>query len=131
MSYLVWVALGLFGYAGAQFVLKPIWDFRTARDEVAHALAEFGSVDAADNPRIQKARVSYRELASTLKARAHAIPDYALWSSLQIVPTVAEIEKACANLIGLSNTVGLQREREENIMLRRNVETALRLKVTT
>ena len=76
----------------------------------AHALAEFANVDTAGDARIPQARGTYRELASTLRARADSIPYYTVWSSLKIVPTFSEIDKASANLIGLSNIIGLQPE---------------------
>ena len=96
--------------------------------EIAHALAEFANVDTPGDARIPQARGTYRELASTLRARADSIPYYTVWSSLKIVPTFAENDKASANLIGLSNIIGLQPERHDKNTLQRNIETALRLK---
>ena len=120
-------ALGIIGFAAAYFVLRPIWDFRTTRGAIAHALTEFGNVDTPDDARIPQARATYRDLANALKARMNSIPYYTLWSSLKIVPTFAEIDKASANLMGLSNIVGLQTERYDKNILQRNIETALHL----
>lgn len=128
MVYLVLAAVGAIAYAGAHFVLKPILDFRATRGAIAHALAEFANVDTAGDPRIPQARETYRELESTLRARANCIPYYTVWSSLNIVPTFAEIDKASANLMGLSNIIGLQLERHDKNTLQRNIETALHLK---
>jgi hypothetical protein len=128
MVYLVLAALGVLVYAGVHFVLKPILDFRATRGAIAHALAEFANVDTPGDARIPQARGTYRELASTLRARADSIPYYTVWSSLKIVPTFAENDKASANLIGLSNIIGLQPERHDKNTLQRNIETALRLK---
>jgi hypothetical protein len=122
------VALGIIVYAGAHFVLKPILGFRATRSAIAHALAEFANVNTSDDARIPQARGTYRELASTLRERADSIPYYTIWSSLKIVPTFAEIDKASANLIGLSNIIGLQAERHDKKTLQRNIENALRLK---
>ena len=112
----------------AHFVLKTLWDFRRTRGSIVHALAEFADVDTAGDARIPQARATYRELANTLRERANSIPYYRIWSSLKIVPTFAEIDKASANLIGLSNIVGLQSERHDKTILQRNIKTALRLK---
>ena len=128
MVYLVWVAVGVIVYAGAYFVLKPILNFRTTRGAIAHALAEFADVDTDGDARILRARETYRELESTLRARANHIPYYTVWSSLKIVPTFAEIDKASANLIGLSYIIGLRLQRHDKNTLKRNIETALRLK---
>ena len=128
MAYFVWAALGIIGCAAAYFVLKPIFDFRTTKSAIAHALTEFGNVDTAGDDRIPQARVRYRQLASTLRERVNSIPYYTLWSSLKIVPTFAEIDKATANLIGLSNILGLQPEKHDKSTLQRNIETALHLK---
>ena len=127
MVYLVWAAVGVIVYAGAHLVLKPIFEFRAIRGAIAHALAEFADVDTAGDARIPQARETYRKLESALRARASCIPYYTVWSSLKIVPTFAEIDKASANLIGLSNIIGLQMERHDKNTLHRNIETALRL----
>lgn len=128
MIYLLLVALGVIVYTGAHFVLKPILNFRATRGAIAHALAEFANVDTAGDARILQARGTYRELASTLRERSNSIPYYTVWSSLKILPTFAEIDKASANLIGLSNIIGLQSEKHDKNTLQRNIETALRLK---
>ena len=128
MVYLVWAAVGVIVCAGAYVVLKPIWNFRTTRGAIAHALAEFADVDMDGDARIPRARETYRELESTLRARANRIPYYTVWSSLKLVPTFAEIDKASANLIGLSNIIGLRLQKHDKTTLKRNIETALRLK---
>ena len=128
MAYFLLAALGIIAGAAAYFVLKPILDFRTTKGAIALALAEFGNVDTAGDARIPQARGTYRELANTLREGANSIPYYTLWSSLKIVPTFAEIDKASANLIGLSNIVGLQADRHDKKTLQRNIETALHLK---
>ena len=128
MDYFVWAALGIIGCAAAYFVLKPILEFRSTKTAIAHALAEFGNVDTAGDARITQARGTYRQLASTLRERVSSIPYYTFWSSLKIVPTFAEIDKAAANLIGLSNILGLPPEKHDKSTLQRNIETALHLK---
>jgi hypothetical protein len=128
MDYFVWAALGMIGCAAAYYVLKPIFDLRTTKSAIAHALTEFGNVETAGDDRIPQARGTYRQLASTLRERVDSIPYYALWSSLKLVPTFAEIDKATANLIGLSNILGLPPEKHDKSTLQRNIEIALHLK---
>ena len=128
MVYLLLVALGMIVYTGVHFVLKPILNFRATRGAIAHALAEFANVDTVGDARIPQARETYRELASTLRERANSIPYYTVWSSLKILPTFAEIDKASANLIGLSNIIGLRPEKHDKNTLQRNIDTALHLK---
>lgn len=128
MVYLVWAVVGVSVYAVAHFVLKPILNFRATKSAIAHALAEFSDVDTARDVRISQARGTYRELASSLRAQVNSIPYYTVWSSLKILPTFAEIDKASANLIGLSNIIGIQPEKLDKNTLQRNIETALRLK---
>ena len=128
MIYLVWAAVGVTVLAGAYFILKPILNFRTTRGAIAHALTEFADVDTDGDARIPQARGTYRQLASTLKERVNSIPYYTLWSSLKVVPTFAEIDKASANLIGLSNIIGLRLQSHDKNALKRNIETSLRLK---
>ena len=128
MVYLVCATIGVIVYALIRLVLKPILNFRVTRGAIAHALAEFANVDTASDTRIPHARETYRELASTLRARVNSIPYYTVWSSLKIVPTFAQVDKASANLMGLSNIIGLQPEKYDKNTLQRNIETALRLK---
>lgn len=131
VSYLASAALGVIGYVGAQFVLKPISELRTTREAIAKSLVLFGNVDTMASPgdvRVQEARGKYRELASTLIAQANSIPFYAAWSCLKITPPFKEIEIASANLIGLSNAVGVQGQSLDNSRRQKYIETALWLK---
>jgi hypothetical protein len=132
MSYLACAVLGVIGYIGAHFALKPILALRTTREAIAKALALYENVDAVCAPgdaRIQKARATYRELASTLIAHANAIPHYAVWSSLKIILPFEDIREARVNLMSLSDAVGVQAEREDNRRRQQHIETALRLKI--
>jgi len=131
MSYLACAVLGIIGYIGAHFLLKPILALRTTREAIAKALALYGNVDAVCAPgdaRIPKARGKYHELGSTLIAHANAIPHYAVWSSLNIIPPFEDIEEARVNLMGLSDAVGVEGQREDNRRRQEHIETALRLK---
>jgi hypothetical protein len=131
MAYFACLVLGVIGYIGAHFALKPIVALRTTREAIAKTLVLFGNVDAVCAPgdaRIPKARAKYHELASTLIAQAQSIPLYAVWSSLNIIPPFEDIDYARANLIALSNTAGVEGQREDNSKRQQHIETALRLK---
>lgn len=126
--------LGVLGYVGAQFAVKPISELRTTREAIAKSLVLFANADTvvnvtgSENARTREARGKYRELASTLIAQANSIPFYGVWSCLRIIPTFADIEKARANLIGLSNAVGVQGQSLDNSRRQENIERVLRLR---
>ena len=131
MGYLGSAALGVIGYVGAQFVLKPISELRNTREAIAKSLVLFANADTMstpDEPRVIEARGNYRELASTLIAQANSIPLYSTWSYLKIIPSFKDIETARANLIGLSNSVGVEGQGLDNGRRQQNIERVLRLK---
>src|SRR5262245_27699771 len=130
MEYLAFAALGVMGPIGAYFALKPVLALRTTMEAIASALARFGDVDAVCAPgdaRISKARVNYFDLAGLLIAQALSLPLYAVWSSLNIIPPFEDIVSARVNLIGLSKTVGVEGQREDNSRRQEHIEAALRL----
>lgn len=134
VDYFASAALGVIGYVGVQFAVKPISELRTTREAIAKSLVLFAKADTvvnvtgSDDARALEARAKYRELASTLIAQANSIPFYGVWSCLRITPTFKDIEKARANLIGLSNAVGVQGQSLENSRRQQNIEQALRLR---
>ena len=134
VGYFASAVLGVLGYVGAQFAVKPISELRTTREAIAKSLVLFANADTvvkvtdSDDARTREARGKYRELASTLIAQANSIPFYGVWSCLQIIPTFEDIEKARANLIGLSNAVGVQGQSLDNSRRQENIEQALRLR---
>lgn len=134
VGYFASAALGVIGYVGAQFAVKPISELRTTREAIAKSLVLFANADTvvnvtgSDDARAGEARGRYRELASTLIAQANSIPFYGVWSWLHIIPTFEDIEKARANLIGLSNAVGVQGQSLDNSKRQQNIEQALRLR---
>lgn len=131
IGYLASAVLGVIGYVGAQFVLKPISELRSTRESIAKSLVLFGNADTMagpSDPRSQEARGKYRELASVLIAQANSIPLYAAWSFLKLIPPFEEIEKARSNLIGLSNAVGVQGQSLDNSRRQEKIEKALWLK---
>lgn len=133
-DYFVSAILGVLGYVGAQFAVKPISEIRTTREAIAKSLVLFANADTmvnvtgSEDARTKEARGKYRELASTLIAQANSIPFYGVWSCLRIIPTFEDIEKARANLIGLSNAVGVQGQSLDNSRRQENIERALRLR---
>lgn len=134
VGYLATPILAVLAYVGAHFVGKPILELRKTRETIAKSLVLFGNADTmasatgSDDDRAREARKEYRELASTLIAQANSIPFYTTWSRLSIIPTSKDIEKARANLIGLSNSVGVPGQNLDNSRRQNNIEQALRLK---
>jgi hypothetical protein len=134
VGYFASAVLGVLGYVGAQFAVKPISELRMTREAIAKSLVFFANADTvvkvtdSEDARTREARGKYRELASTLIAQANSIPLYGVWSCLRIIPTFEDIEKARANLIGLSNAVGVQGQSLDNSRRQENIEQALRLR---
>jgi hypothetical protein len=60
---------------------------------------------SGDRERMDEAARSLRQKASLLRVRAHAIPFYACFARVKLVPSQELITKAAAALIGLSNGV--------------------------
>ena len=130
-AYLAFAALGVMGSIGAYFVLKPVLALRTTIEAIASALARFGGLDAVCAPgdaRISKARDKYFDLAVLLLTQACSVPLYAVWSSLNIIPPFEDIVSAREYLIGLSKTVGVEGQREDNSRRGEDIEKALRLR---
>ena len=134
VGYFASAVLAVLGYVGVQFAVKPISELRTTREAIAKSLVLFANADTvvnvtgSENARTREAREKYRELASTLIAQANSIPFYGVWSCLRIIPAFTDIEKARANLIGLSNAVGVQGQSLDNSRRQENIERALRLR---
>lgn len=80
---------------------------------------------------LEDVQVALRKLASDLIARQHAIPLYCLWGWLRFVPGRSNILSASRNLILISNNMfnSGNSSDEENKQARRDIETALRLKL--
>ena len=132
MEYFICTVLGVLGYLGAHFALKPIMVLLATREAIAKALVLFRNVDAVSAPgdaRIAKAKAKYHDLATTLIAQANSIPHYAVYSSLHLIPPFEDMREVHANLMSLSDAVGVQAEREDNRRLQQHIETALRLKI--
>lgn len=55
---------------------------------------------------IKDAKISLRKQASELMSTTNAIPFYRFWAFFRLLPKLDDINKASANLIGLSNSVG-------------------------
>jgi hypothetical protein len=136
VEYFVYAILGVLGYTGAHFIAKPLLELRKTRTDILRTLVLYANVDAlasiadvqVNDARAQEARGIYRELASTLIAQANSIPFYAVWSLLGVVPKFKDIEKVRANLIGLSNSIGVKGQSLDNSRRQTNIEQALRFK---
>ena len=111
---------------------KPIDEYRKTRSDIAAALTLYANVDSGPYAeQARKARERYRQLAATLGAKVDAIPWYPLWSRLKVVPTLANIDIARAELLRLSHRSGAGSTREEaldNAQCRDNIRKALNLR---
>lgn len=137
LAAIITIAGGVIVYAlGHLFValfVEPIHRLRSLIGEIADSLIFYANVYS--NPELNigtielydKASETLRRHASQLKARAYAIPWYHLWALMRLVRKKTEVEKASAELIGLSNSVhgGLGITGLENDKKRRIIEELL------
>jgi len=103
------VLVVVLGQVFIRFFLDPITDLRKLIGEIADNLVYYGNVYSnpgmAKKDVIDKARIAFRQNASVLTSRAHALPLYPLFSILRVVPRRSHISEASGNLIGLSNSL--------------------------
>jgi hypothetical protein len=76
--------------------------------------------------RAQKARETYRALASTLNALADTIRFYRFWAFFRIVPGLENIKRAKVLLTELSNETGNPKATMENARRQDQVREALK-----
>jgi hypothetical protein len=107
------VVAGVLIFVGGQllsrFLVDPLHEWRKLKGEIAHALVFYSNVHVA--PRLhsvefgEEAMKHYRDLASQLWQRVHAIPCHRLFVLLRLVPSWKRVQAASSGLIGLSNSV--------------------------
>ena len=122
----------VFGQVFIRFFLDPITDLRKLLGEIADNLVYFGNVysnpGVAREELIAKARKVFRQNASLLRSRAHAIPLYPFFVILKLIPRQNHISEASRNLIGLSNSL-TQGEPRINHERAQQIRTALGLPI--
>lgn len=103
------VLIFVIGQLLSRFVLEPLAEWRKLRGEVAHALHFYANVYVGEGLHTaeygQEVMKHYRDLASQLWQRAHAIPFYRVFVLMKAVPSWSQLQQASAGLTGLSNTV--------------------------
>ncbi len=92
-----------------RFIVDPLVDFRRLLGEVGHTLVFYSNYFynasvMASKPEFQEATRQCRTLASRLRSFSNAVPLYATLARLRLVPPHADVYKASAALIDLSNT---------------------------
>jgi len=97
------------GHLFVALFVEPIHRLRTLIGEIADSLVFYANVYSnpgyGQKEEMDKASEILRRQASQLRARAHSIPWYSLWSLMKLVRKRAETEKASGELIGLSNSI--------------------------
>jgi hypothetical protein len=131
------VMVFVLGQLAARFVLEPLAEWRKLRGEIAHALHFYANVAVGEGLHSaefgEQAVKHYRDLASQLWQRAHAIPAPLYWLLVRfkMVPSWPQVREVSAALTGLSNTV-FRRESDglgrSLIQRREEIREALRLK---
>jgi hypothetical protein len=99
----------VFGQIATRFLIDPYHEYRKTVGEIADTLVYYANVymnpGSSDRERMDEASKILRQKASLLRVRAYAIPRYACFVKLRLVPPLELIAKASAALIGLSNNV--------------------------
>jgi hypothetical protein len=128
-GYLGTAAIAVVTYVLAQFVGKQVQAYWETKKEIAKSLVLYANADVAllgpENARTLQARQLYRENASCLIGLLNAIPLYRLWAFLRLIPSIEAMEVARANLIGLSNSVGVPGQAVDNSRREANIRRAL------
>lgn len=97
------------GHLFVSLFVEPIHRLRTLIGETADSLVFYANLYS--NPGyggkedMDEASEVLRRRASQLRARAHSIPWYSLWSIMKLVRKRAEIEEASGELIAISNSI--------------------------
>lgn len=105
-----------------QFLLKwmidPLQEYRELKGEIAHALLYHAEVYEEYDPanRVPETKQHLRELAGRLRKTHAKVPLYDLCSKLKLVPVRENLFKASTELVGWSNNLG--KDGEKNLRRR-------------
>jgi hypothetical protein len=128
------VIIGVLVYGSSQivskFAIEPVHKHDEIRGEIAHSLAYFADAYAnpgLGTPKHGEASAKLREQACLLGSRTLLIRKYSVYSSLGLVPSRQKIQKACANLIGISNQVNTPGTGTQNVQWAEETKQWLRL----
>ncbi len=86
-GFLVYV----FGQIATRFLVDPYHEYRRAIGDIADTLVYYANVymnsGSGDRERMDEASKTLRQKASLLRVRAYAIPRYAWFAKLNLVPS--------------------------------------------
>jgi hypothetical protein len=120
----------VFGQIVTRFFIDPYHEYRKTVGDIADTLVYYANVymnpGSGDRERMEEASKTFRQKASLLRVRAYAIPRYACFARLKLVPSQELITKASAALIALSNGVH-SGDPNHNAKRREEIIEALRL----
>jgi len=89
--------------------VEPIHRLRSLIGEIADSLVFYANVysnpGSGQGEIMDEASEVLRRQAAQLRARAHSVPLYSLWSLMKLVRKRTDIEEASRELIGLSNSI--------------------------
>jgi len=109
------VIIGVTVYAVSQivskFLITPVHKQDEIRGRIAHYLVFYANIysnPGAGTPAQRSTAVDiFRQQACLLRSKTYMIRWYGLLSSIKLVPKIENINKACANLIALSNHISM------------------------
>lgn len=104
---------GTFVYASSQiaskFLIEPIYEQKRYIGKIADSLIFYANIYTNPNPSseglIEKIEKSFRKHSTFLSSKTMMIPMYGFLSCFNIVLPKENIENACSELIGLSNSI--------------------------
>jgi len=92
-----------------KFFIEPIHEQSNIVGEIAESLVyyarQYSNPGSGKPEEMYEAAKVFRQLASRLIARTHAIRWYKFWQSRRIVPQWDDVIEASRNLTGLSNSI--------------------------
>jgi len=109
LTVIIGVTVYAFSQMASKFLIEPIHKQDEIRGQIAHSLAFYANIytnPGAGTP-TQRAEAAdiFRQQACLLRSKTHMIRWYGFFSYIGLVPTIENVNKACSNLIGLSNSV--------------------------
>ena len=119
LGFLSVVLATVIGSAVTSLVITPVFEMRNLptrveKDLTAHRHTITNPGGSSSDTRIDDAKMTLREDASELTAKADALPFYRIWSGVRLVPPREDVEQAHKNLIFLSNRLSTGDSREND-----------------
>jgi hypothetical protein len=128
------VIIGVAVYALSQivskFVIEPIHKQDEIRGEISHSLAFYANVygnPGSSTSKHSEATDKFREQACLLASKTRLIRKYGFFSAIGLVPCAQNVQKACGNLIGLSNCINKTGSSTQNVQWAEEIRKLLRI----